>query len=96
MKRTELIKPFVMISINNDTLISVVYKKIFQRFKGWLSHLATGWFHKNNNHLYICVRTMEAKVFFQFEIIINFSVSSSRFIRIPMLWVYGHEKYVYS
>ena len=31
--------------------------------------------------------------FFQFEIIINVSVSSFRFIWIPMLWVYGHYKY---
>ena len=33
------------------------------------------------------------KGFFQFEIIINVSVSSFRFIWIPMLWVYGHYKY---
>ena len=33
--------------------------------------------------------------FFQFEIIINVSVSSFRFIWIPMLWVYNHYKYVY-
>ena len=32
--------------------------------------------------------------FFQFEIIINVSVSSFWFIWIPMLWVYGHYKYV--
>ena len=36
---------------------------------------------------------MEAKGFFQFEIIINVFVSSFRFILIPMLWVYGHCKY---
>ena len=36
------------------------------------------------------------RVFFQFEIIINVLVRSFRFIWIPMLWVYGHEKYVYS
>ena len=30
----------------------------------------------------------------QFEIIINVLVSSFRFIWIPMLWVYGHYKYI--
>ena len=41
------------------------------------------------------METLEAKSFFQFEIIINVLVSSFRFIRIPtcMLWVYGHYKY---
>ena len=34
--------------------------------------------------------------FTQFEIIFNVSVTSSRFIWIPMLWVYGHYKYFYS
>ena len=33
--------------------------------------------------------------FFQFEIIINVSVSPFWFIWIPMLWVYNHYKYVY-
>ena len=37
---------------------------------------------------------METKGFFQFESIINVLVSS--FIWIPMLWVHGHYKYVYS
>ena len=41
----------------------------------------------------IFVKTMKAKGFFQFEIIINVFVSSFRFIWIPMLWVYGHCKY---
>ena len=31
----------------------------------------------------------ETKRFFQLEIILNVLVSSSRFIWIPMLWVYG-------
>ena len=39
---------------------------------------------------------METKGFFQFEIIINILVGSFRLIWIPMLWVYGHYKYVYS
>ena len=39
---------------------------------------------------------METKGFFRFEIIINVLISSSRFIWIPMLWVYDHYKYVYS
>ena len=30
---------------------------------------------------------------FQFEIIINVIVSPSRFILIPMLWVYGHYNF---
>ena len=34
--------------------------------------------------------------FFQFEIIINFLLSSSRYIWIPMLGVYGHPGYFYS
>ena len=38
-------------------------------------------------------KSSRPKVFFRFEIIINAFVSSSRFIRIPMLWVYGHYKY---
>ena len=33
---------------------------------------------------------METKRSFQFEIIINVSASSFRFILIPVLWVYGH------
>ena len=36
------------------------------------------------------------KGFIQFEIIINVSVVSFWFIWIPMLWVYGHYKYIYS
>ena len=35
---------------------------------------------------------MEIKVFFWFEIIINVFVCSSRFIWIPMLWVYSSYK----
>ena len=31
--------------------------------------------------------------FFQLEKIINVLVSTSRFILIPMLWVYGHYEY---
>ena len=38
----------------------------------------------------------DQKLFFQFEIIINVLVISFWFIWIPMLWVYGHYKYVYS
>ena len=38
---------------------------------------------------------MEIKGFIQFEIIINVLVGSFWFIWIPMLWVYGHYKYVY-
>ena len=33
--------------------------------------------------------------FFQFEIISNVFVSCFWFIWIPMLWVYGHQKYFY-
>ena len=36
------------------------------------------------------------KDFIQFEIVINILVSSFPFIRIPMLWVHGNYKYVYS
>ena len=32
-------------------------------------------------------------VFFPFEIIMNDLVNSFRFICIPMLWIYGHDKY---
>ena len=35
----------------------------------------------------------ERRIFFQFEIIINFLVSSFCFILIPMVWVYDHYKY---
>ena len=38
----------------------------------------------------------ETKGFFQFQIIINVSVSSFRCIWIPMLLVYGHWKYFHS
>ena len=41
------------------------------------------------------MNTLEIKGFFQFEIIINVSVSSFRFIWIPMLWVHGHYDFVY-
>ena len=37
---------------------------------------------------------MEPEGFFQFEIIINVWVSCFRFIWIPMLWFYGHYKYL--
>ena len=40
-------------------------------------------------------KIMKTKDFFLFEIIINVFVSSSRFIWILMLWVYGHKKYYY-
>ena len=36
------------------------------------------------------------KDYFQFKIVINVLVSSFRFIWIPILWVYGHYKYLYS
>ena len=39
---------------------------------------------------------METKGFFHIEIIINVLVSYVRFIWIPVLWVYGHYKYIYS
>ena len=39
---------------------------------------------------------METEGFFHLEIIINVLISSSWFIWIPMLWVYEHQKYVYS
>ena len=32
--------------------------------------------------------------FFQFEIIMNVLVSFFRFIWIPVLWVFGHNKYL--
>ena len=38
----------------------------------------------------IFAQTMETKGFFQFEIVINVLVSSSRFIWILMLLIYGH------
>ena len=41
------------------------------------------------------MKTLETKVFFQFEIIITV-FSSFRFIWIPMLCVYGHCKLLYS
>ena len=41
----------------------------------------------------ILYKSWGPKGLFQFEIIINVSVSSSRFIWIPMLWVYSHYKY---
>ena len=47
--------------------------------------------------LTIFVSTMDTKGFFQFEIIVNVSVSSFRFIWIPILWVYDHYNiYIYS
>ena len=36
----------------------------------------------------------EQMCFFQIDIIINVFVSSFRFNRIPMLWDYGHYKYL--
>ena len=39
-------------------------------------------------------RKHHGEPFFQFEVIINFLASSFRFIRIPMLWVYGDYKLV--
>ena len=39
------------------------------------------------------LKTMETKVFFQFEIIMNVLVSSFQTIWIPMLWVYDHWNY---
>ena len=45
---------------------------------------------------YCCINHEDQGVFFQFEIIINVLVSSFCFIRIFMLWVYGHYKYLSS
>ena len=41
---------------------------------------------------YFCINRGEQS-FFHFEIITNVLVCSFRFIWIPMLWVYGHNKY---
>ena len=57
-----------------------------RRLKGWPSERWN----------IFCIN-METQWFFQFEIIINVLVISFFcFIWIPMLWVYGHYKYVYS
>ena len=45
---------------------------------------------------YCLIVTMEIRVFSQFETIIDVLVCSFRFIRIPMLWVYGQYSYFYS
>ena len=44
---------------------------------------------------YFCINHGARRVF-QFEIIINSLVSSFCFIWIPLLWVYGHYKYLHS
>ena len=44
---------------------------------------------------YFCIDHGAQRVF-RFEIIITVSVSSFRFIWLPMLWVYGHYTYIYS
>ena len=46
--------------------------------------------------VWIVILFLVFKALNQFEIIINVSVSSFWFIWIPMLWVYGHYKYLYS
>ena len=45
---------------------------------------------------YLCINHEHQRIFFQFEIIINVLVSSFCFIWIPVLWVYGHYKYLNS
>ena len=60
--------------------IAVDYADKFQPLKHWI----------------ILWKTSQLKGFFQFEIIINVIVSSFWFIWIPMLWVYGQQKYFYS
>ena len=44
---------------------------------------ALEYFHMNHG---------DQRLFFRFEIIVNILVSSLRFIKIHMLWVYGHYK----
>ena len=65
--------------------VSSVYNKTEQK----LINITIKWL----NFLF---KTQRPKGFFQFEILINFLVSYFRFIRIPMLWVYGYSKYFYS
>ena len=53
----------------------------------------------NLQHTRLWISTLKDQTYFcidhAFEIIINALVSSSRFIWIPMLWVYGRSKYFY-
>ena len=45
-------------------------------------------------YLYIFMKTKGQRSYFEFEIILNVLVCAFRFIGRPMLWVYGHYKYI--
>ena len=51
-------------------------------------------YHYNAEILFY--KPLRPKGCFQFEIVINVLVSSFRYIWIPVLWVYGHKKYLNS
>ena len=56
--------------------------------------LVTIWLSVTNSTKQSVLKTAIVDLFIaHFEIIINVLVSSFRFIWIPMLWVYGHQKY---
>ena len=53
--------------------------------------------HFNSENAEICLyKPWRQKGYFQFENLMNDLLSSFRFIWIPMLWVYDHQKYFYS
>ena len=64
---------------DSDFIVSGEAKSFYQTWQRWNI---------------FCMSYGKQSVFFQFKIIINVLVSSLRFIWIPMLWVYGHYKYL--
>ena len=62
--------------------------------------LRIGWgyghLHRKNYAEIFVYKPWRPKVFFQFEIITNALASSFCLIRIPMIWIYGHQNLLYS
>ena len=80
------------------TWISVLF---FSRLSGYLGMLWCCHQPRRETNInppraeYFCLNHRDQRVF-QFENIINVLVGSIRFIWIPLLWVYGHYKYLQS
>ena len=82
---------------NNYHKIVMVFNSLnFKAFKLKCAYnLTTGCVNPYNAEL-ILYKLWKPKGLFEFEIIINASVSSFQFISIPMLWVYDRWKYFIS
>ena len=83
---------------SNHAMLNRYCLILFQRLGRWpnIEPTCVCWLFRIVSAELPCKKHRNQKVFFQFEIIINVLVSSYWFIWIPMVWVYGHYKYLYS